>query len=153
MNDLIDISRKVPAMTSTAIAKVSKLEELVASVPQASIETDHVLHGGIYTRTIMIPAGVVLTGALVKVPTTLVISGSVRVSLGDRTIDLHGYNVLPASAGRKQAFMAFEDTYLTMSFATKAETIGEAEEQFTDDAHRLMSRSPDHRNTISITGE
>ena len=35
------------------------------------------VHGGIYTRTMFLPKGAMIMGALIKVPTTLVISGSV----------------------------------------------------------------------------
>ena len=38
-----------------------------ASCRQVPIETRHVLHAGMYARTICIPAGVLITGALVKV--------------------------------------------------------------------------------------
>ena len=38
------------------------------------------VHGGIYTRTMFLPKGAMIMGALIKVPTTLVISGSCFVS-------------------------------------------------------------------------
>ncbi len=56
-----------------------------------------------------------------------------------------------ASAGRKQAYIAHKDTFLTMSFKTNAKTVEEAEAEFTDDHERLMSRNG--VNKIVITGE
>ena len=51
------------------------------------------------------------------------------------------YQVLPAEANRKTAYLAIEDTWVTMIFPSDAVTIEDAENQFTDEADRLMSRS------------
>lgn len=153
MSELILTDRHVPAMQDEAIEKVRALEEFSATLPQVQIDTDHVLHGGQYTRTIFIPQGTMLTGVLIKVPTTLIISGDCWVYIGDAVVRVEGYQVLAASSGRKQAFIANEGTYLTMSFATKATSIEAAEEEFTDEAHRLLSRSKDALNSFTITGE
>lgn len=141
----------LPAMAPDAVDKVRELENQLLQAPQVDIETRHVLHGGMYARTIRIPAGVMLTGALIKLPTVLVLSGRATVYIGDGTIELEGHHVIPASAGRKQAFLAHADTDLTMLFPTRATTIEEAEAEFTDEADRLMSRFCG--NDICITGE
>lgn len=94
----------------------------------------------VYTRTIRIPKDVVLTGALIKIATVLTISGDVEVFGNDGLTRLTGYHVLAGAAGRKQAYLALQDTYVTMSFATKATTIEEVEEEFTDEAALLLSR-------------
>jgi hypothetical protein len=140
-------------MQNDAIEKVRALETAVADMPQSQIDTDHVLHGGQYTRTILVPAGVMITGALIKIATTLVICGDCWVYIGDAVIRVNGYQVLAASAGRKQAFIANQDTYITMSFATDATSIEEAEDAFSDESHLLLSRSHVARNTFTITGE
>lgn len=153
MSNVVAFKSRVPAMPDAAIAKVQALESALIEMPQVEIRTHHVLHGGMYARTIMIPAGVMLTGALIKVPTTLIVDGECHVFVGDHTAHLEGYHVLAASAHRKQAFMAVRDTMLTMIFATSATTIEQAEQEFTDEAHLLMSRQDGHVNTIIITGE
>jgi hypothetical protein len=78
----------------------------------------------------------------------LIVHGHCIVYIGDQSKELHGYNVLAASAGRKQAFIAVTDTYLTMIFVTDAKTVAEAEDEFTDEAHLLFSRAPDAINHI-----
>lgn len=154
MSNVLELKPRVPAMAESAIEQVRVIEQYLATLPQAPIRTHHVLHGGTYTRTIMIPAGVMLAGALIDVATTLVVCGECQVLLGeDHVARLSGYNVLPASAHRKQAFMAITDTYLTMMFATNAQTIAQAEDHFTREAHLLMSRQPGHENITIITGE
>ena len=140
-------------MSDVAIDKVFRLEEVMADLPQVGIVTWHVLHGGMYARTIQIPAGTALTGALVKVPTILTVNGDVTVFANDVEMRMTGYNVIPASAGRKQAFIAHADTDLTMVFTTEVDNISDAEEQFTDQAVQLMSRAEEAVNYVTITGE
>lgn len=143
----------LPAMSDVAIDKVCQLEALEAQKEQIDIETLHTIHGGVYSRTILIPARTRLTGALIKIATLLIVSGHTFVFIGDEIKELNGYNVLAASGHRKQVFLTRTDTYLTMMFATKAKSVAEAEEEFTDDAARLLSRKADAKNTIIITGE
>lgn len=149
MNNIATTENHIPAMSELAINNVRQLEELVLKVPQIKIPTNHLFHAGVYARTIMIPAGVILTGALIKIATVLVVSGDVIVYMGEKTKELHGYgNVLAASGGRKQAFVAITDTYLTMIFATKVKSVEAAEDEFTDEANLLFSRAPDAVNYI-----
>lgn len=148
----IDATRpRFPAMSDEAVGKVRELEERALTAPQVEVETWHVLHAGMYARTIRIPAGVVLTGALIKRATLLVFHGHASVFIGDGEIELAGHHVIPASAGRKQAFIAHAVTDLTMLFPTTAATVEEAEAEFTDEADRLLSRHG--VNHITITGE
>jgi len=152
MNDLV-LKNAIPAMTSGDIEKVRALEERVLELPQEKIATHHIFHAGMYSRTIKMPAGTVLTGALIKRATMLIVCGEVTVYIGDKTLELSGYFVLPASGNRKQAFLAKSDTYLTMMFATEAKTVAEAEAEFTDEAGILFSRKEGYENIVTVTGE
>ena len=127
------------------------LEKANGVLPQVPITTYHLIHAGLYARTITIPAGVLLTGALIKRSTLVILNGDVTVANGDKSERLIGYNVLPASAHRKQGFFAHADTQITMLFATSARDVQSAEEEFTDEAHRLFSRHGE--NVVNITGE
>lgn len=140
-------------MTESAIEKVRRLESDLLMSEQPELRTHHTLHAGIYTRTILLRAGQTITGALIKVPTTLTICGDVTVFIGNDAVELSGYNVIPASAGRKQAFVAHSDVHMTMAFATRASTVREAEDEFTDEAHLLLSRQQPQHDSIVITGE
>jgi GNAT superfamily N-acetyltransferase len=142
----------VPATTAGGVEHVKWIEDIVKQVPQVPIATHHVIHAGVYSRTICVPKGVVLTGALTKIPTTLTICGHASVLVGDsEEVEIRGYQVLAASAGRKQAYIAHADTFITMSFKTDARTVEEAEEAFTDEAEFLFSRTGE--NEVLITGE
>jgi hypothetical protein len=144
-----ELIQAIPGMPADAVAAVARLEAEILKLPQVEIETHHAFHGGMYARTIMIPAGVVLTGALIKIPTILVISGEALVHTSTGPLEVRGYHVLLGGAGRKQAFVAKTDTYLTMVFPCSATTVEEAEAEFTDEADRLFSRRSDAVNTVT----
>lgn len=144
----------IPAMTPAAIAEVAAYQAQALQQPQIAIHTQHILHAGLYSRTIKIPAGVELIGALIKRSTLLMVSGDVLVNRGEgEAVRMTGTFVLPASAGRKQVFGTFADTVVTMTFATAARTIEEAEAEFTDETELLFSHRDPELNTIIITGE
>ncbi len=143
----------IPAMSEESIGKVQEVQDKLLSLPQVYLTTDHIIHAGVYVRTIMIPKGVAITGALIKRSVNLSISGHCLVYLGeDEVREFKGYGVCTAMAHRKQAFVAQEDTFLTMFFATDAKTVEEAENEFTDEAELLMSRQPEGINNVTITG-
>lgn len=141
----------LPAMQDDALEKVRRLEAELSVKPQVAIHTSHLIHGGLYARTIRIPAGVVLTGAYIKLPTVLIINGDVTVFTGGKTLELCGYHVIAARAGRKQVFLAHADTDVTMAFASDAKTVEEAEAQFTDEVHLLLSRRCAGQDSVIIT--
>lgn len=155
MNMPARIDARVPAMTPEAIDKVAAAEEQMGEMPQVEIRTDHLIHAGLYARTIDIPAGTLLTGARITRPTVLVSMGDCTMWTGDNEarMRLRGKQVIAASAGRKQLIYAHEDTRLTMLFASQAESVEQAEDEFTDEADRLASRARADLQTITITGE
>ena len=136
-----DITVRMAAMPSLAIDYVRALEAESSKLPQVEIKTEHAFHAGMYSRTIIVPRGVVLTGALIKIPTILIISGDaiVHTSLGPERIV--GYHVVLAPKNRKQAFYALNDTFLTMIFPTSSKSVEEAESEFTDEFNNLLSRT------------
>ena len=150
----IEVIQHIPPMKPDAVDAVRKLEALsLDECPQLIIPTQHIIHGGMYSRTITIPKGAVLTGALVEIPTMLIVSGHCNVFIGEESIEVKGYHCFAAATGRKQAFNALEETHITMMFPTPAKTVADAEDWFTDEAFLLFSRKPGALNTFTITGE
>ena len=137
--NLITAGNTVPAMSINDIGRVRELESALLAMPQVEMETQHVFHAGVYARTVFLRDGVVITGALIKIPTLLIISGDVTVYLGGKSERLTGYNVMKANAGRKQVFVSHADTWMTMFFPTNAMTVEEAEAEFTDEYNLLLS--------------
>ena len=134
------IVRPLPPMSADSVAIVREFEDAVLQLPQVKINTEHALHAGMYARTIMIPAGTVITGVQIKIPTILIVNGDALFYGDDGATRLTGYHVTLGAVGRKQAIYALADTYLTMMFPTAARTVAEAEEEFTDEPERLGSR-------------
>lgn len=142
---------QIATMQQEAIDKIRAVEAKMKELPQIDIATKHLIHAGIYSRTVVIPGGAAITGVLVKRSTILNITGDVIVYTGGEPIHFLGNNVVACSPNRKQAFMALDETTLTMSFATDAKTVEEAEAEFTDETDLLVSRHSE--NQTIITGE
>ena len=144
----------LPAMSDEAVANVRALESLLLQCEQEPMPTHHLIHAGLYARTICLRAGVMLTGALIKLATVLVVHGDATAYIGGQSVRLTGYHVMPASAGRKQAFFAHADTHITMLFPTDVQTVQQAEQEFTDEYERLMTYQQAYQgDEITITGE
>ena len=146
-------NNKISVMSEFAIEKVRLVQNAMLKFPQVDLPVHHILHGGMYSRSLVIPAGVAIAGAFIQVPTILVVSGNVTVYANDQAYEINGYQVLVASAGRKQLFVAHADTNMTMTFATDAKTVEDAENEFTSEPDLLASRRHENLNTIIITGE
>lgn len=128
-------------MTSFEMGRVRLLEQhLLATESQIDLKYQHELHAGVYDRTVLVPAGRVITGAPVKIETLLTIVGDVIIGLDGNEQRVTGFAKIRAAAHRMGVFTAITDTYISMSFATDAKTVAEAEAQFTDEADRLASR-------------
>jgi hypothetical protein len=130
----------LPAMTAEAVGMAREAESRMLAMPQVNLPISHALHAGMYHRTVTIPAGVAVAGALIKIPTLLIVDGRCTVFIGGGDVTLEGHHVLECQPNRKQVFLAHADTHLTMIFPTQATTVEEAENEFTDEAAMLQSR-------------
>lgn len=137
MNQIVHTLKKMP---KASIDKVRELEAETAKQPQVHIETQHSFHAGMYARTICIPAGVVIVGAFIKIPTILIFAGDAIVYTGEGAQHWKGYFQMNSPKDRKLSFVANQPSFLTMLFVTSATTVEEAEEEFTSEADNLMTR-------------
>ena len=136
--DLIQTGH-LPPCSKDDLSLMNEVIERVKQLPKVEIKIEHFIHAGMYVRTCFIPAGCVIVGALIKVPTVVEVCGKCMVTVGSMTKLIDGYVVLKADAGRRQAFLALEDTYVTMTFTTKVKTVSEAEKEFTDEYELLTT--------------
>ena len=161
MNDLVPAATTAVAeirfsLQPTPPAAIEKVRALTAEHlkhPQVPFVTEHCLHAGMYTRTVLMPAGSEGTGALVKAATMLFIQGDCEVYTGYETVRITGHAALPAAPNRKQAFHAYADTLVSMVFPSDAKSVAEAEAQFTDELDGLWPLSDAPRHQITITGD
>jgi hypothetical protein len=135
------------------VSKLDQTDAIIRECPQVEVITEHVIHGGMYARTIRRAPGIVAVGSLILKSTLLIISGDCTLIQGDGDARrFTGYNVFAGLAGRKSCSMTHGPVEMTMIFATQAETVEEAEEQLFGEVDRLMSRQDGSKDLITITG-
>lgn len=119
---------------------VRRLEAEALGLPQIDLNTSHVIHEGMCSRTILVPAGALITGAQTNKPNVCIVSGDITVTTDEGPKRLTGYHVLKADAGFKRAGVAHADTYWTTIWATDLTDIRAIEDEMTDEAALLQTR-------------
>jgi hypothetical protein len=142
----------LPATAPEMLSLLLEARKIIKSTPQVELPTEHVIHAGMYARTVRMPAGTILAGALIKVPTMVIVNGHTKVFVKDGVSEIDGFNVFPASANRMQIFVAVTPVEITMMFPTQAKTVEECEREFTDEHEQLLSHFQDSSKVV-ITGE
>ena len=122
------------------VENVSVLEGYLAQFPQVIMDTTHIVHGKMYARTILIPAGTVLTGALTALDNICIMCGDITVTTDDGPQRLTGFNVISANSGAKRAGIAHADTWWTTIIHTNSTNIGDAEDEMTCESSLLQDR-------------
>jgi hypothetical protein len=84
----------------TLATPVDRLRSAVGKLPQIDAQTQHAITGGMYARTIMIPAGSVIVGLEHLKDHINVMSG-----------DITGFLVMECKAGHARSGFAHADTY------------------------------------------
>lgn len=98
-------------MSALTIAAIQRLEAHLLQLPQADLDTTHAVHGGLYVRQIMIPAGTVMTGATHCIPhCSVMIYGDMTVSTPAGMERVVGPRLWLAPAGTKRVGYAHADT-------------------------------------------
>lgn len=120
---------------------VRRMEDMLLQLPQIDLRTEQLVHGGMAVRTIFIPAGTVLTGALTNIDNLCVAFGDITVTTDDGPKRLTGFNVVPAMAGAKRAGVAHSDTWWVTIHRTDLTDLEAIEEEMTGEADRLQTRT------------
>lgn len=137
---LIDQAQDLVAGMPTPEA-VRRMEDMLLQMPQIDLHTEQLVHGGMAARTIFIPAGTVLTGALTNIDNLCVAFGDITVTTDDGPKRLTGFNVIPANAGAKRAGVAHSDTWWVTIHRTDLTDLDAIEEEMTAESHRLQTRT------------
>lgn len=146
----VSVSALMPP-SATALATLALIHERTLEFPQCELVTEHILHGGMYARTIRLGPGTIMNGSLILAPTILIVQGSCDVLGGESVTRLEGFNVLPGMAGRKQTFLTHGPVEMTMIFPTQARTIREAEDEIFAEVDQLMSRKDGSKDRVIVT--
>jgi len=136
------VSQKVAALFSNpSLEKIDEYEQLMGQMPQVDLQTTHSISGGVYSRTIFIPAGVSLVGATHSKDHINVMCGDITVTTDDGMKRLTGYNVFATKAGMRRVGYAHTDTYWTSVIHTTETEISKIEGDITPDSHKLQTRN------------
>lgn len=138
--DMLPESVTIPPIPTRE--QIERLESFLAQVDQVDLGTTHALCGGVYARTIFIPAGTVLTGAAHKRDHLNVMQGDITVWTESGMQRLTGQHVLPSRAGAKRAGWAHADTWWTTISATALTDLDEIEAEQVEQPERLQTRNP-----------
>ena len=149
---LAETGNVLPASSPEVVALIEQIEKRVEAEEQIHPQMEHVLHAGMYARTCRLDAWVTIVSVRIKIPTMLIVNGGAHIFAGDRWYRIEGYQCMPASAGRKQIYVTYRPTEITMIFPSNARTVEEAEAEFTDEAHKLLSRRQDNGDIVIATG-
>lgn len=118
-------------------AVAAKMASMGGDVPSA-MRLQHVFHAGVYARTLFMPKDTMIVSDVIRIETLLIVSGDVAITNCRSTCRIRGYEVLTGAEMRQGIIRAFEDSYLTMVFATQAKTVEEAEAEFALRPDRLL---------------
>ena len=103
-----------------AITYVNRLEAEISKWPQAQCPVWHHFAPGLYARQMLIPAGVVLTGAIHRTEHLCIVSGDIDVTTDDGVRRITAQQlVITSKPGTKRAGFARRDTYWTTVHATE----------------------------------
>ncbi|KAA3649385.1 MAG: hypothetical protein DWQ11_18760 [Proteobacteria bacterium] len=120
---------------------VRRMEDMLLQLPQIDLQTSALVHGGMAARTIMIPAGTVLTGAQTNIDNLCVLFGDITVTTDAGPQRLTGFHVLPAAKGFKRAGVAHADTWWVTIHRTDLTDPEAIEREMTDEADRLQTNT------------
>lgn len=126
--------------------QIERLEGVLlqAEANGAGVElgTWHHFAEGLVARTILIPAGTVLTGAAHKAEHLNVCHGDIDVWTEAGMRRLTGYHVIASLPGAKRVGFAHADTYWTTVHLnpTNERDLAALEDALVEDAHMLQSR-------------
>lgn len=132
-----------------ALDEINRLEEAILELPQVDLKTSHLLIGGMYARSIFIPAGTVLTGATHKKDHVNIVQGDITVTTDEGMKRLIGMHTLATRAGAKRAGFAHADTRWTTISRTDKTVIEEIEAELVEEAERLQTRNPAIPSSVS----
>ena len=134
-----------PAARHVTREQVIALERAIGKLPQADCPVWHVFAPGLYARKMLIPAGVVLTGAVHRTEHLCIVSGDIEVTTDGsirRITDAQA--VFVSTPGAKRAGYAHSDTYWTTVHATHERDLDKLVRELTESENSELLGGPDN---------
>lgn len=119
---------------TSRLGNIAKLQEAMLSMPQAEVLTEHCWANGIYTRSIYIPAGMLIVGKVHKQDHIIVLAyGSVKISDETGCQELRAGDMLVCHKGTKRAIFALEDSKWVNIHRTDERDLEKLEKELVED--------------------
>lgn len=119
--------------------QIDSLEDNLAKLPLLEFVTGHIFKGGMYTRSLFIPKGTILTGRRHKTEhINIITQGSCSVATEDREgeetkIEATAPCIFSSKAGVRKVVYAYEDVMWTTVHICKATNAEDALKELTED--------------------
>lgn len=120
--------------------RIEQLTQELLKAPQVDVKTSHALSGGIYARTMYVPAGTLLTGATHKKDHINVFIGDFSVSSIEGLFRYTGHHVIECKAGIRRAILAHVDGVWTTLVRTDLTEINDIEDESVVESGSLQTR-------------
>lgn len=99
--------------------KVERLERVLEQAPQAECPVQHHFAPGVYLRTMVVPKGVIATGAVHKTEHLTIVAGHCVLTTDEGPREFIGYETFVSKPGAKRAIVAIETTVVTTVHPTE----------------------------------
>lgn len=128
-----------PVAARSMRAKVERMQQELAQLPQYEPETEHYFHAGMYCRKVWRDAGVLVVGKVHKKEHFyLIVSGTVAITTDDGVQRITGPHLLKSKAGTKRAVYS-ETPALCMTFhLCDATSVEDAEAELVEEDENDM---------------
>lgn len=93
--------------------RVERLEAILERAPQADCPVQHHFAPGIFLREMVVPAGVIATGAVHKTEHLTIVAGHCLLTTDDGTQEFCGFHTIHSKPGAKRAIYAISTTVVT----------------------------------------
>jgi hypothetical protein len=108
---------------------VQALENIMRTMPQMELQTDHYFADGMYARVLFRPAGTLIVGKVHKKEHFYIVAKGC-VQIGKEV--LHAGTVLVSQPGTKRAVLALEDSICLTVHRTKKRNLDKIEKQMVE---------------------
>jgi hypothetical protein len=124
-------------------SRIADLEAQMLQQPQVELKTSHTFGGGMYARTIEIPAGTLLTGEIHKFEHLNIVSkGRISVLTENGVQHIEAPCIMASPPGTKRVGYAHEDTVWTTIHATEETNVDKIREIFIAKDHSEVELLP-----------
>jgi quercetin dioxygenase-like cupin family protein len=132
------MTQQIAVLEQLPIPTRGQLDEFQAQVimlpPVDNMQTEHHLHGGVYSRKVFIPKGMVVIGAVHKTPHVFIcISGEIKVWSTEAPVCvMTSGDITESLPGVKRVVFTLEDTVIMTVHRVEALTMDEIEAEIVE---------------------